>query len=175
MATFEDGIGIILAHEGGWVNNPADPGGETNYGISTLIIEREGLTNDFLGLPEGRSPGWLKSLTEDSAKKVYKLLFWDKYSYGSIDDQLAATKIFDCSVNCGPGRAHVFAQDVAQVHVDGIFGPNTIRAIDALDPQSFVNAFAAEMLAYYNNLVAKKPQLGVFLKNWTHRSQWGVK
>lgn len=174
MSTFEDAIPIILAHEGGWVSNPADPGGETNYGISTLIIEREGITNEDLGLPPGREPGWLKALSVDAAKSIYKRLFWDKYGYGQIEDQKAATKVFDCSVNCGPGRAHVFAQDVAGVHVDGILGPVSYAAINAIEPQSFVNAFGAEMASYYNNLVAKKPTLAIFLRNWLRRAAWGT-
>lgn len=174
MSTFEDAIPVILQHEGGWVSNPKDPGGETNYGISTLIIEREGLTNEYLSLPEGREPGWLKAMTEDTAKKIYKDLFWDRYGYGQLDDQTVATKIFDCSVNCGPGRAHVFAQEVAGTHADGIIGPQTLAAINAITPQSFVQAYADEMTTYYTNLVAKKPQLDVFLHNWLHRAQWGV-
>lgn len=174
MATFEDAIPVILAHEGGWVANPKDPGGETNYGISTLIIEREGITNEELGLPPGRDPGWLKAMTKDAAIGIYKRLFWDKFDYGRINDQTAATKVFDCAVNCGPSRAHVMAQRVAGVAQDGILGPQSIDAINKLDSKQFVAAFAYAMRNYYTELVERKPSLGVFLSNWLRRSTWGT-
>jgi len=179
MADFEDAIGVILAHEGGWCSVAADPGGETNYGISTLIIEREGITNEQLGLPPGRDPGWMKAMSVDAAKMIYQNLFWNKWEYGAISDQTAATKLFDCSVNCGPNRAHLMAQKAANacgqnIAEDGILGPATVAAINACDPKAWVTAFAQEMTDYYTNLVKARPSLGIFLKNWLHRASWGV-
>jgi lysozyme family protein len=176
MSTFELAIPVILKHEGGWVNNPADPGGETNFGISMLMVKREGMTPAQLGIPDF-NPGSMKLMKVEAAKDIYRKLFWDKPGYDRINDQLVATKIFDCAVNCGPGRAHKMAQKAANrlgagLGVDGNLGPLSIAAINACDPAQFLQAMAAEMLLYYQGIVAKNPSLGVFLKNWTHRAAW---
>lgn len=186
MADFDEAIPVILRHEGGWVDNPADPGGETNFGISMLMVKREGMTPTQLGIPGTWNatdsvwdfpPGAMKLMTVDTAKSIYRKLFWDKPGYGRISDQIAATKIFDCAVNCGPGRAHKMAQKAAnrlgqKLGVDGNLGALSIAGINACDPKQFLMAMAAEMLAYYQAIVAANPKLGVFLKNWTKRAGW---
>ncbi len=177
MSTFDLAIPVILAHEGGWVSNPADPGGETNYGISTLIIRREGITAEKLGIDPATmfQPGYLKPMKVDAAKAIYKEYFWDKFGYGRLNDQTVATKVFDCSVNCGQRRAHVLAQRACPPLVtDGILGPASVAAINALDPKRFVTQMAEEMKKYYATIIVANPKLKVFEKNWMHRAQWGV-
>lgn len=190
MSTFEAAIPVILAHEGGWVANPADPGGETNYGISTLIVRRimadEKLTRAqtaaMLGLPEAHlfTPGYMKPMQVQYAKAIYKKMFWDKYGYGQIADQTVATKIFDASVNCGPKRGGAFAQRAANklggmLAVDGVLGPKSFAEINDIDPNQYMLAYAEQMLNYYNDLVVRVPSLSVFLRNWTKRAAWGTK
>jgi lysozyme family protein len=180
MSTFDLAIPVVLLHEGGWVSNPADPGGETNFGISTLIIKRENITADQLGIDPSTmfQPGYLKPMTVDAAKAIYKQYFWDKYGYQFINDQTAATKVFDCSVNCGPGRAGTFAQQAAdvcgaQLALDGNLGPLSYAAINQIDPKTFIHAFGNSMRFYYNSIVLHNPSLRVFLGNWLRRSTWG--
>ena len=150
MNSFEEAIKVVLRHEGGWVDDPADRGGETNFGISTLIIAREGITNEFLGMPPGpRAPGWLKKLTLEGAVRVYRQLFWDRYGYAGINDLVVATKVFDCAVNCGPARSHAMAQRAANLcgapcDVDGLLGPESMKAINASPPRQFVVEFAGQ-------------------------------
>jgi len=177
MSTFEAAIPVILKHEGGWVSDPQDPGGETNFGISTLIVNREAISNAELGLPEGRQPGWMKSMKVDAAKKIYQKLFWDRYDYGRLGDQAVATKIFDVGVNCGPSRAHAMAQRAATAcgHAaadDGIFGPKSVVSINACNPQLWLLAMRQQQETYYRTLVARKPQLKVFLRTWLRRAAW---
>lgn len=178
MSTFEQAIPVILKHEGGWVNNPNDFGQETNFGISMLIIRNENLTLQDLGI-DNWLPGCLKKMTVETAKNLYKRLFWDKYKYGEINDQTVATKILDCSVNCGPKRAHIMAQRACTalgtpIDIDGILGPESFKTINSFDPHTFVVEYARQMLNYYNAIVQKNPTQSVFIKNWTLRSQWGV-
>lgn len=178
MASFDSAIPVILKHEGGYVNNPADPGGPTNWGISTLIIKREGITAKQLGIPDLTADS-IKVMKVDAAKWVYKTLFWDKYNYGSIIDQNIATKTMDVSVNCGPSRAHKFAQEAAnscgaKLTVDGILGPKSIEAINKCDSKAWMKAMCAIQLKYYQDLVVSKPSLIVFINNWTKRSNWGL-
>lgn len=177
MSSFDLTIPIILQHEGGWVNNPFDPGGETNFGISMLIIKREKLTLEQLGIDNWES-GCLKKMTVETAKNLYNILFWDRYGYQACADQTIATKICDCAVNCGPGRAATMAQKAANacgqnLTVDGILGPHSFATINAIDPKTYVHAYADQMRTYYNGIVAANPKLKVFLTNWIKRSTWG--
>lgn len=180
MSNFEEAIKVVLRHEGGWVDDPADRGGETNFGISTLIIEREGITNEFLGMPAGpRAPGWLKQLAVEGAVRVYRQLFWDKYGYGGIVDQVAGTKVFDCAVNCGPARAHAMAQRAAGLcgapcDVDGLLGPNSMKAINASPPRQFVTEYAGQMRSHYERIIAARPLNEKFRHNWKMRAAWGL-
>jgi lysozyme family protein len=79
----------------------------------------------------------------------------------------------------GPGRAATFAQNAANklgvvTDVDGKLGKNSFAAINSLDPKAFLQAYADEMAAYYLNLIARKPKLAKFQKNWLRRARWGL-
>jgi len=182
MSDFEQAIKAILKHEGGWVDDPDDPGGETNFGISMLIIRREGITPAQCGVKDF-SPGALKRMPVSAAKDIYRKLFWDKYGYSKIEDQTVATKVFDCGVNCGPSRSHAMiqkavntidAEALTPLTVDGILGPATLAAINSIEPAMLVQNMADEMRAYYLSIIAKKPRLAKFKNNWLKRAKWGV-
>jgi lysozyme family protein len=180
-AKFDAAIRVVLRHEGGWVSDPADLGGETNFGISTLIIQREKLSPEFLGLDPKTAfkPGWLKPLTSTAATKVYWLLFWNKYQYDLIDNVDVATKIFDCGVNCGPSRAHVMAQKAANacgqvIKIDGLLGKDTVKAINAVPGPEFMAAMKTQMQNYYLSIIASRPANAKFKNNWMSRAAWGV-
>lgn len=178
MSTFVNAISVILKHEGGYVNNPDDPGGETNFGISMLIIQRENITLEQLGIPD-LNTGSLKNMTVAAAQEIYKNLFWDRYDYSRINDQRIATKIFDCGVNCGPKRAHMMAQRAANacagglmLGIDGILGPISIAGINSLHPDDFLNEMKLQMEKYYSALPTKNPALKQFMKIWMKRAAW---
>lgn len=178
MSSFEKAIPVVLRNEGGWVDNPIDPGGETNFGISMLMVKREGMTPEQLGIPDFEL-GSMKLMKVEVAVEIYRKLFWDKHGYGRIIDDACATKVFDCGVNCGPKRSHMMAQRAVNscesmplVHVDGILGAASIAAINSVDPNKFLCVFRMQMEDYYRELVAEKPALEVFLKNWLHRASW---
>lgn len=179
-STFEQAIPVLMAHEGGWVDDPQDPGGETNYGWSMLTIERLGLTPRDLGIDQDKfTPGCLKLMTADTAQALYRKYFWNRYGYGAIANQTAATKVFDAAVNMGPSRAAVFAQNVCnaqghQVSPDGVLGPISFAAINAIDGATFVRAYAQQMTDYYLAVIAAHPNESKFKSNWLHRAQWGV-
>ena len=201
MSDFYKAIPVTLRFEGGWVDDPRDAGGQTNFGISKLIIIREKITVEELGLsddgvwgPAGRPvagpgmsfdadghdeyylnwiPGCMKAMTVDTATALYKRLFWDRYQYGKINDQIAATKVMDVAVNCGPGRAHKMAQEAAGLPAaqrDGILGPASFAAINATP--DFTVKMAAVQDRYYKAIVAAKPNQVCFLKNWLRRASW---
>lgn len=173
---FNKAVEVILKHEGGWVDNPADPGGETNYGISMLIVRREGITPQMLGIPNF-DRGSMKLMSKDAARAIYKKVFWDRYGYEKIFDQRVATKLFDCAVNCGPMRAVRMAQLAANqcgqaLKDDGILGVNTFVGLNNSDPDRWLKAMCDEMTAYYTGISQRTPKLKVFLSNWLKRAKW---
>lgn len=89
MANFEKAIAFVLKHEGGYVNDPKDPGGETKYGI----CKRNHPTVD------------IKNLTEDGAKGIYLSEYWLPSGAGKIADDSLALAVFDTAVNMGISRA----------------------------------------------------------------------
>lgn len=89
MAAFEEAVNLVLKHEGGYVNNPADPGGETNFGISKRAYPSLDIAN----------------LTQDDAKAIYQKDYWRPYMEQE-PNQVVANCALDCAVNQGPGAAH---------------------------------------------------------------------
>lgn len=179
MADFQPALQVILKHEGGWVDDPADRGGETNFGISTKIIEEEKLTNEELGLPPGREKGWLKDMHVNAAIHVYKKLYWDRYGYGNINDQAVATKLCDAAVNMGGTQAAKLAQRAATAcgqpaTDDGKLGPRSFAAINACVPIEWLKAMKAQMEWFYNKIIEGRKENEKFRKNWMKRAGWGV-
>lgn len=119
MAKFVDAVEVILRHEGGYVNNPSDPGGETNFGISKRSYPKLDI----------------KNLTRERAMEIYLHDFWTPGRYALIESQDVATKVFDMAVNMGPRRAHFITQKALRdlghkLAQDGIMGDPTIEAIN---------------------------------------------
>lgn len=182
MSTFETAIGVILKHEGGWGDDPEDAGGETNFGISTLIIQREKITPEMLGLVGPPSPGWLKAMTVTAAERVYRQLFWERYRFAGFVSQDVATKVFDCAVNCGPFNAIRMAQRVAnalattpaRLDEDGSLGPKTFAAVNSCETSAFMVGMRAQMEAHYLASILKRPANLKFKSNWMRRAAWGT-
>lgn len=178
MAEFSPAVAVILKHEGGWVDDPNDLGGETNFGLSMLIIRRENLSPKDLGIDKDIwTSGALKSLTEENARAAYKRLFWDRYGYEKIESQDVATKVFDCCVNMGPVWGHRLSQYACvecghPVPTDGIMGSLTIAALNKCDSQQWLKSMCEQMATRYRLLVAGRPSNAKFLNNWLHRAAW---
>jgi lysozyme family protein len=88
QGNFEKAVKFVLDHEGGYVFNPLDPGGETNYGISKRSYPNQDI----------------KALTIDQAKAIYQKDYWDRMGCDKIASGLDIVA-FDTAVNCGVGRA----------------------------------------------------------------------
>lgn len=154
MASFEEAIPFVLKHEGGYVNDPADPGGETNFGISKRSFPNEDI----------------KNLTPERASYLYKVCWWDKYHYSNFTAQTVGGKVFDMAVNMGAARAHKLLQTVLNVTVDGMLGPGTFAAANAAEPAALVDGLRGEAKNFYLSLVARRPSMSKFLKGWLNRA-----
>jgi lysozyme family protein len=149
--TFRKAVSVILQHEGGYVNDPDDPGGETNYGISKRSFPKLDI----------------KSLTKDLAEMIYYKYFWAPSNFHLLEDELLVLHVFDHGVNCGRKRAIKMLQSLVSVKRDGIIGPLTAKAVNnAINIQS---RFLMCRIQYYTGLCAKNPKLYKFLNGWKER------
>lgn len=169
MADFSLAIPVILQHEGGWVNDPLDHGGETNFGISLNVIVRVlGLKPEDLGLPNF-DPGCMKLLKKEKAVEIYHKYFWDRLKLDSVPDQNAATKILDATVNMGEYWGVKCAQRACGADDDGRFGTNTLTAVNKAGA-GFEAAMALTMRKRYEEIIAKNPTQVRFQRTWFLRA-----
>ena len=153
LTKFDDIIEVVLKHEGGYVNDPVDPGGETNFGIA----KRSHPDVD------------IKNLTKEGAKEIYYQDYWMKNRVPQLPDELKHI-YFDMCINQGRGRAVKILQQAANakganLKVDGGLGPKTIGALNGVELQR-VRAYR---IKYYADLVTRKPDLEKFYFGWFRR------
>ena len=153
LIKFDDIIEVVLHHEGGYVNDPKDPGGETNFGIA----KRSHPDVD------------IKNLTEEGAKEIYKEHYWDRNKVEDLPENLRHI-YFDMCVNQGRSRAVRIMQRAANakganLKVDGGMGPKTIAAMDGVE----LDRVRAYRIKYYADLVTRKPDLEKFYYGWFRR------
>jgi lysozyme family protein len=168
MARFEDAIPTILAHEGGIVDHPADPGGLTNRGITWATWQR-------VKGPDATRAGLL-ALTEDEATAIYRAEYWLPI-YELLDSQNVATKVFDVAVNAGHRQAHRLLQESVsalgyRVAKDGLLGPNTLAAANSCDPAELVAEICEAQAAFYRGITNINPGMAAFLPGWLERAKW---
>lgn len=154
MSHFERAIIPVLKHEGGYVNHPSDPGGETKYGITKRNYHHLDIRN----------------LTREQAIEIYRRDYWRDYM-DAMPYRIAA-KLFDMSVNMGHQQANKLLQRAAGVVDDGAIGPRTLKAINEIDPGALLDRIIAEQKRFYAALIAKRPSMAVFEKGWHRRADW---
>ena len=155
MSKFDEIIEVVLEHEGGYVNDPTDLGGETNYGITKRFYPDVDI----------------KNLTKEGAKEIYKKDYWDKNKVDDLPDDLKHI-YFDMCVNQGRGTAVRVLQRAingkgGDLKVDGGFGPGTKGALAKYKPS--LERVRCYRLKHYYDLVNKKPEQERFLFGWFKR------
>lgn len=126
-------LAAVFAHEGGYVNDPRDPGGETNHGVTVAVARDYGYT------------GSMRDMPQDVAANIYLTNYINKPGYGELITMSPAVgrKVVDAAVNTGTGRSSRWLQealnsysrgglDYPQLTVDGKVGAGTTAAYAAL-------------------------------------------
>jgi lysozyme family protein len=149
----------LMYHEGGYVNDKNDTGGETRYGISK---------RSYPNLD-------IKNLTKDQAREIYHKDFWLKAKCEEINDDNLAIKLFDLCVNTGISQAVKLIQRALRsakqiVAEDGLIGPNTLSAINRADPTDLLAALKSESAGYYRMIVQANPSQQKFIQGWLRRA-----
>ena len=124
----------LMDHEGGYVNHPNDPGGETMYGVTKRVAQAHGYFGDMRKLPKSLA----KQITEQSYYKAVK---------GDQLDRLIAWQLTDAAYNHGKRQAVKFLQRAV-----GLIGPRTLAAVAAMDKNDVVFLFNAERIEFYTRL-----------------------
>lgn len=150
MSSFDDAFDTLIGNEGGYSNNPADPGGETMWGTTQRVARAYGYA------------GAMRDLPRDTAKVIAKKLYWDPLRLDELDARVAF-QIFDANYN--GGHPVIWMQGAAGAKVDGLMGPGTIAAAQAVDPLRFMLRWNALRLNYFTSL---KTWLD-FGKGWARR------
>lgn len=178
---FDEAILITLKHEGGFVNDPVDPGGATNWGVSIRFLK---------GAGDGDGDGWLdgdidhdgdididdiKMMTKAQAIGIYRTHFWDKYDYDEIEDFTVAARMFDMTVNMGGRQACKIVQRAVNkcggnLVVDGKVGPNTFKGINSIDPELLMSEIRLAHAQFYLDLIERKPAMAKYKKGWLRRA-----
>ena len=159
-ANFDMSFERVLKSEGGYVNDPADRGGETNYGVTI------GAWGAYLG--RAIQPGEMKALTLDAVKPFYKSMYWDKVRGDDLPTGVDYA-VFDFAVNAGVSRAAKFLQRAVGADDDGVIGSGTLALVAKITPGKLLENFAEQKEAFYNTLADKNPTQQKFLKGWMNR------
>lgn len=146
---FKKAIEHILKYEGGYVNHPSDPGGETNFGISKRAYPNVDI----------------KNLTVQKAKEIY---FNDYWLANKCDKMPLSTGlvVFDMSVNMGLRRTAQMLQGILKVATDGIIGKLTLGALSKRNDKEVAIELSKQRQVYYQSLKT----FGTFGKGWTNRT-----
>ena len=157
---FETCLALLLAHEGGFVNHPQDPGGMTNLGVTKWVWE------EWMGRPVSEKE--MRALTPTMVAPLYKRKYWDAVR---ADELVSGVDycVFDVAVNSGPGRAIKFLQSCVGVTADGGFGPLTLAAVKKAeeDPVRLIELYCARRLEFLQSLKTFE----TFGKGWSRRVQ----
>ena len=175
MSNFYNIIETVLKHEGGFVDHPNDPGGATNHGISLRYLQQRG---DLLGDIDGDGDidhNDIRAMTRENAIDIYKIGFWDKYKLEDLHHGSVQEKIFDMVVNMGARQAYKLAQRAAvylgqNIVVDGIVGPNTLKAINECEPKYFLQELRYRQAEFYLDLVNNNTKFKPFRDGWLRRA-----
>lgn len=156
-SNFDAALAAVLAHEGGYVNDPQDPGGATNRGVTQAVYDVWRVDHQ---LPK-RS---VKHITPAEVMAIYKRRYWDAVKGDQLPSGLDYC-LFDFAVNSGPKRAATHLQRVLGVSDDGKIGPQTLEAAERAPTTDLIHAVSNLRQAF----LEKQPHFPRFGRGWTRR------
>jgi len=139
MSNFQVLFDRLMTHEGGYVNHPKDPGGETMWGVTKRVAQAHGYHGPMRDLPKA------------TAQRIAEKSYWQAI-HGDELPRAVAWQVVDAAYNHGNRNAVKFLQRAVGSSADGIIGPRTIAAVKAMDQNDIVLKFNAERLEFYTKL-----------------------
>ena len=156
MSNFSECLKLVLHHEGGYVNHPKDPGGETNMGVTKRVYEEFGGTKDMKDLE-----------FEDVMQSIKRIIGIElkQMTFPGLD-----LCVFDFGVNAGTGRAAKYLQSLVGATADGAIGPNTLKTVEVYVQiegiEATIEAYQKNRQGYYEKLKTFE----TFGRGWTRRT-----
>ena len=151
---FDECLKMLLHHEGGYVNHPSDPGGETNLGVTKKVYQEWGGTKD------------MKDLTVEDVAPIYKKNYWDRCKCDDLESGVDWA-VFDWAVNSGTGRSAKAIQKICGASQDGAIGPKTLALISKQNTEYVIEEFGKIRQDFYESLKT----FDTFGKGWTRRNK----
>ena len=152
MSYFDNFFDRLMKHEGGYVNHPKDPGGETMWGVTKRVAVAHGYHGPMRQLPKA------------TAQKIADKSYWQAI-HGDELPRAVAWQVVDAAYNHGNRNAVKFLQRAIGANDDGIIGPKTLAPVKAMDQNDIVFKFNAERLEFYTKLGT----WATFGRGWTRR------
>lgn len=156
MSAFNKIIEVTLSHEGGYVNDPIDKGGETKFGITK---------RNYPDLD-------IRGITRSDAIAIYKRDYWDEFKVDNLPAQYQHI-YFDMLVNNGPRGAAKVMQRAIDAHggtlvIDGVFGSKSFNQLCVYKPSIYT--VRLYRVKFYNDIVSNYPNQVRFLHGWIKRA-----
>ena len=155
--TFRRAIDFVFLSEGGTNHDPVDRGGETKFGISKKQYPHLEI--------------WM--ITKEQAESIYFHDYWMKYGCNQLPSPIAIA-LFDSCVNCGPVAVKWLQRSINGdnnfVVVDGLIGPKTILAVQAMLPYRLSGRLVGYRIQHYADLIKKYPAQVRFIRGWNKRA-----
>ncbi|MDX8438343.1 glycoside hydrolase family 108 protein [Mesorhizobium australafricanum] len=155
---FARALALVLKSEGGWSDNPADPGGATMKGVTLANFRRY--------VKADATKADLRKITDEQCATVYRRFYWDAIAGAELPDGVDYA-VFDFAVNSGPGRAAKYLQAACgpSVSQDGRIGPATLAAVHAKPPAVIIDTLCDARLKFLERL----PTWPSFGRGWQSR------
>lgn len=169
MADFAAYFPQLLAFEGGYADDPADPGGARNRGIALAVFQAHARAL----LAVAPTVQNLRALSEPQAAALYKALYWDRIDGDAIALQALAELVFDFYVDAGFHAIALLQRLLGPpLAADGVFGPDTLKALRESDQPALYLRYRQGRIDYYTDLASAHPLLRRFLAGWLRRAEW---
>lgn len=149
---FDEAFHHLLGHEGGYVNHPDDPGGETNWGVTKVVARQHGYE------------GLMKDMPVEVAKAVYRKSYWDAVQADNLPPAIRYA-VFDAAVNSGVGTSVRWLQQSVGATPDGVLGPKTLAALNEVNPDGLLRRMLARRLRAMTDMKGWPS----FSAGWTRR------
>lgn len=163
---FRHALLFVLPFEGGYVNDPSDRGGETNFGISD---KRDGVADGMTDIDgDGKPDTRIRDLTVDQAGQIYFRDYWFPAYCPKWADGISLF-VFDSAVQHGVKKAVQLLQEAVGVTSDGIVGAKTRAAIASFDPQYLLTRLFLRRSRYYADIIKSNASQGKYLNGWFNR------
>jgi len=168
MDAFNAALQFTLAYEGGYVNDPADPGGATNKGVTQA-------TYTAYRRSKGQGRRDVRFISREEVCAIYRERYWDACRCSLMPAPLAAV-VFDTAVNGGPGRGIQFLQEaLGYLQVDNAWGPATEERLAEVIREGKAGKVALKIadrrFRWRYGIVATRPLSAKFLKGWLNRDR----